>query len=105
MSCHTCGKSGHLAQNCFKWGAPKNPSQLRCDHFKKLGHTKERCWNLKKAANTVVLGNCNGQSNPSIQEGRGNYLQVSAAYIRGYDVTGMPVPQIQDNSNHPKDTR
>ena len=89
--CHNCGNSGHLAQNCFKRGAPKNPSQLRCDHCKKLGHTKERCWNLKKAAATVVLGDCNGQSDPSIQEGRGNYLQVSATYIRGCDVTGMPV--------------
>ena len=66
MSCHGCGKSGHLEQNCFKRGAPKNPSQLRCDHCKKLGHTKEGCWNLKKAATTVVQGDCNGQSNPSI---------------------------------------
>ncbi|KAK3732065.1 hypothetical protein RRG08_026450 [Elysia crispata] len=53
--------------------------------------------NLKKAATTVVLGDCNGQSNPSIQEGKGNYLQVSAAYFRGCDVTGMPVAPGQVN--------
>ena len=45
----------------------------------------------------MVLGNCHAQSNPSIYEGKGKYLQVSAAYFSGCDVTGMLVAPGQMN--------